>query len=250
MRQFTALDLYCGAGYGALGLIWAGFRVTGIDFRVFRHYPGNFIQWDITKGLPVNIMDYDFVIASPPCQRHSISTRARGNDWTKHPELVKPTLQLLEPHPVWCVENVPNAPLRADITLTGPSVGLHTLQRKRTFQLSLPLAMSHHILMHPPPSLVPTHLFKTGKAITVTTSMCSNSHFYPRKELGKPGRPTLIETRHCMGIPICFGHAREKTERDKTAQYRAIGEGIAPPMMYHIGMRVKAYLEEQCNNSS
>ena len=35
---------------------------------------------------------------------------------------------------------------------------------------------------------VPRWMWRGGKAITVTTSLCATSHYYPRKRAGLPGR--------------------------------------------------------------
>ena len=43
-------------------------------------------------------------------------------------------------------------------------------------------------------------MWKQGDAVTITTSMCSNSHFYTRKKAGKKGRVGPEEAREVMGI--------------------------------------------------
>ena len=76
MKQLKALDIFCGGGGAAIGMRWAGFEVVGIDIEVHKNYPGDFIQGDI-HDLPVDVMDFDFVWSSPPCQAHSFASKFR-----------------------------------------------------------------------------------------------------------------------------------------------------------------------------
>lgn len=82
--MLKALDLFAGAGGAALGLIDAGFEVTGVDAdpRHRKLYPGTFICGDIDEieGLQVDVdpADFDFVWASPPCQKYSRSVLQPG----------------------------------------------------------------------------------------------------------------------------------------------------------------------------
>lgn len=59
MANPKALDLFCGGGGAARGLIAAGFDV-GIDhdLRCGKHYPGQFIQADLAKGVPLAVEYY------------------------------------------------------------------------------------------------------------------------------------------------------------------------------------------------
>lgn len=134
MTSLRALDLFCGGGGAARGLIAAGFDVVGIDIKDHRKsYPGLFIQGDALRP-PVRLADFDFVWASPPCQAFSPSTpkRTRGS----HPNLVPATRELLASHPYTVMENVPRAPIRPDVVLTGAAVGLPRIIRHRIFETS------------------------------------------------------------------------------------------------------------------
>ena len=131
-----ALDLFCGGGGTALGLFDAGFKeVVGVDIKKPRDYPGDFVQGDV-RELSVRLDEFDFIWASPPCQRFSVSTRSRGNDWKNHPDFIPVTRDLLRDHPFTVIENVMRAPIRADVVLTGPSVGLERIRRTRHFETS------------------------------------------------------------------------------------------------------------------
>ncbi len=64
------IDLYCGLGGWAAGLVSNGFDVTGYDILNFSgYYPGRFIQADILK--PIDFPDADAIVANPPCTEFS-----------------------------------------------------------------------------------------------------------------------------------------------------------------------------------
>lgn len=129
-----ALDLFCGGGGAALGMIAAGFDVTGVDIepKHAKVYPGKFVCGDATNP-PFDLADFDFVWASPPCQHASSGTPvwARG----RYSDLIPATRALLVGHPLTVIENVPPAGIRADLKLNGPTVGLDKIERKRHFEL-------------------------------------------------------------------------------------------------------------------
>lgn len=86
-----ALDLCCGLGGWAAGLIAEGWRVIGIDLKDFSaFYPGEFVQadlltWEGWRGLPAKL-----VVASTPCEeftRHSMP-------WTRAKNPPQPSLAL------------------------------------------------------------------------------------------------------------------------------------------------------------
>ena len=117
----------------------------------------------------------------------------------KHPNLIPDrSRELLKGHPFTCIENVPQAPMRADLTLYGPQVGLGPtdtldgLWRKRIFELSF-WAWG-----------LPVPKQQPGRHYTIAGSLGCNGHFYRRKAQGKPGTLTLTEGKQTMGIPICF----------------------------------------------
>ena len=211
MRQLKALDLFCGGGGAAIGLKWAGFEVYGIDIEMHRNYPGHFIQADALNP-PVDLMDFDLIWASPPCQLYSVSSRFGNNDWKRHPDLIEPVRELLRPHPWTVIENVPGAPLRYNVVLTGKSVGLERLERRRHFECSF-------MMFYPKPERLERWKWTMGIAGTITKSMCSSSHFYHRKANGLPGRIPNAVAKGIMGIPVIYKMTNAE-----------IGEAVAPPM--------------------
>ena len=209
MSKPLALDLFCGGGGACIGMQWAGFEVVGIDIKPRPNYPGHFIQADV-HNLPVSINDFSFVWASPPCQRFSFGSKYGNNDWQRHPNYIPFIQDLFSSHPYTCIENVVGAPIRKDVVLTGVSMGLPYLERRRHFEVSF-------LCLHPKPQRVEREHWKRGLAITVTKSMSSSSHWYNRKALGIPGKPRKCEVKAVMGIP----QAQEMT-------YNELGEAIPP----------------------
>lgn len=136
------LDLFCGAGGATKGYQRAGFYVVGVDIRPQPHYCGDeFIQMDVSQYGPrlLEIRDFDVVHASPPCQSYS-KTRAilRGKGLTpRYEPLIDETRALLQWSGVpWVIENVPGAPLRHPLVLSGQMFGLRVI-RRRLFESSL-----------------------------------------------------------------------------------------------------------------
>lgn len=131
------LDLFCCEGGAAMGYHRAGFDVVGVDHKPMDRYPFEFIQGDALQLLadPVFLDGFDAIHASPPCQAYAAVTAWRG-DQSTHPDLVPPTLALLEAQPrPWIVENVEGAPIRPDYILCGSQFGLR-IRRHRWFQTS------------------------------------------------------------------------------------------------------------------
>ena len=183
-----ALDLFCGGGGACEGLMRAGFHVVGVDIvaKHGKNYPGEFIHGDALKP-PVDLSQFDMIWASPPCQRFSVSTNGANRD--KHQDLIPQTRNVLAGHPFTVIENVPPAPIRPDLILTGPMFGLDRIVRRRKFELSF-------FCLGPPP----VYPASNKDLVTITTSMSSNNHFYRRKAQGLPGRLTAAEARDVMGI--------------------------------------------------
>lgn len=129
------LDLFCGAGGAGMGYHRAGFEVIGVDINPQPNYPfefhrANALRTDVEWAL------FDAVHASPPCQRY---IRSGNVDRSKHPDLLGPTRTLLEASGLpWVIENVPGAPMRADVLLCGSMFGLE-VRRHRWFESNVSL---------------------------------------------------------------------------------------------------------------
>jgi DNA (cytosine-5)-methyltransferase 1 len=133
-----ALDLFCCGGGAGMGLHQAGFEVVGVDIDPQPRYPFAFIQAD---ALTYPLEGFDFIWASPPCQRFTKASKLQGNT---HPDLIAPMRERLTAAGVpWAIENVPGAPLLNPIELCGQMFGLE-LYRHRLFECSFPVEAPHH----------------------------------------------------------------------------------------------------------
>lgn len=136
-----ALDLFCKAGGASKGLHDAGFDVVGVDWEPQPRYPFTFVQADATRP-PFDLGAFAFIWASPPCQKFSINTPAERR--AAHPDLIDPIRKLLvQSGRPWVIENVPLAPIRPDLILTGEMFGLPTYRRRHFETNFLILAPPH-----------------------------------------------------------------------------------------------------------
>lgn len=109
----------------------AGHEVIGVDITDNHQYPFDFVHSDVF-ALPVEFFEqFDFIHASPPCQRYSWSAKR----WHKEfPDLIDKTRMLLErTSKPYMIENVVGAPLRNDLMLCGEMFNLRVL-RHRIFE--------------------------------------------------------------------------------------------------------------------
>ena len=201
--------------------------IVGIDNNrnCGKRYPFDFVLADALSP-PLDLMDFDFIWASPPCEGFSSASNGSKKNGVEYIDLLTPTRSMIADHPCYCIENVPNAPMRPDLILTGPSVGLENVQRLRLFEFN-PAWFIYNFFIAPHPALVPRYKFKNGEALTVTTSMGSNNTFYARKANGLPGKAPNHEVKRKMGIPKQFDMT--------TAE---IGRAVPPPFAQFIGERV------------
>jgi DNA (cytosine-5)-methyltransferase 1 len=145
------LDLFCGAGGGAMGYYKAGFtEIIGIDHRKQKRYPFEFVQSDAMEILQDTefLKQFDLIHASPPCQRYSCSTKANGTA-ENHPDLLPKVRELLiKSEKPYVIENVPGAPMVNYLNLCGTMFkGLNVI-RHRWFEcnplLIIPPACCNH----------------------------------------------------------------------------------------------------------
>lgn len=211
-----ALDLFCGAGGATKGLQRAGFHVTGVDIKRQPRYCGDaFVQADALDP-PLNLTTFGLIWASPPCQRFSTLTIARGL-CHRHPDHIEAIRELLiKSGSNYCIENVPLAPLRTTVVLTGDMFGLDTYRRRHFETDFLVLAQQPGRPFGP--------ISRAG-AETICGHPGGHSRRDRRGELRKRG--TLARWREVMGIEWMNG--------------REIVEAVPPAYAEFIG---RAYLRQ------
>lgn len=133
-----------------MGYHRAGFNdITGVDIKPQPHYPFKFIQGDALEYLAEHGTEYDFIHASPPCQRYSLgSTRWDGIEYRPH-LLPETEIKLLNLGIPFVVENVERAPfMLPTITLCGIQFKLNVI-RHRKFSSNILLLGVPHLWKHP-----------------------------------------------------------------------------------------------------
>lgn len=128
-----ALDLFCCAGGAGMGLHRAGFDVHGVDIEPQPNYPFGFTQGD---ALAQDLTGYDFVWASPPCQKHTAINHGKKGELACFIAATRAKLK------AWggpfIIENVPGAPLENPVMLCGSMFELGVL-RHRLFESNVAL---------------------------------------------------------------------------------------------------------------
>lgn len=120
-----------------MGLHQAGFDVTGVDIKYRKNYPFDILVTDCLALGRDFLSLFDFVWASPCCQRFSVATPADRK--AGHPDQIEDIRQMLAGlNALTAIENVPGAPLRPDVVMTGCQFGLKTY-RRRHFELNFPM---------------------------------------------------------------------------------------------------------------
>ena len=146
------LDLFCGAGGATRGYQMAGFEMDGVDIKPQPRYVGErFFQADALEFVAEHGHEYDFIHASPPCQKHVKGLAAVNlglGRKAEHVDLIGPTRTILQSLGIpYVIENVEGAPLLNPIRLCGSSFGL-AIRRHRLFESPLllsPLPCRHDL---------------------------------------------------------------------------------------------------------
>lgn len=118
-----------------MGLHRAGFDVTGVDIAPQRRYPFKFIQAD-AMAPPVALSDFDFIWASPVCKFYTRTAVCRRRSGYEYPDQIADVRAMLSSSgALWCIENVPTAPIRPDLVLDGTMFPELNVIRRRHFEL-------------------------------------------------------------------------------------------------------------------
>lgn len=139
-----ALDLYCGAGGATKGLQRAGFHVTGVDLHPQPRYCGD--AFHCADALTFPLEGFDFIWASPPCQRYSAGA-AKWKTSDNHPHHI-PVIRerIIAAGRPYVIENIPaaRAHLLDPVMLCGTQFDLGVF-RHRLFECSfLVRPLPHH----------------------------------------------------------------------------------------------------------
>lgn len=150
------LDLFCGAGGASDGYHQAGFEVVGVDIKPQPHYPYEFILADALWFLDQlyewpNLINFDVIHASPPCQGYSKSVTSKDSKWVNtrgrnEPRLIKPLREkFLKLNIPYVIENVTGA----HESLISPSLLCGTMfelpiARHRLFETSFAVNQPKH----------------------------------------------------------------------------------------------------------
>jgi len=153
------LDLFCGAGGAAMGLhrAWPDAEIVGVDIKPQLNYPFTFVQAD---AMTFDVIGFDFIWASPPCQRYSCVTPKTHRNG--HPDLLVGVrdrllgLRAVDKIP-YVLENVVGARkhLLVPMMLCGSMFNLRC-RRHRLFQLGFPCASPPKKCDHAKPILLVT----------------------------------------------------------------------------------------------
>lgn len=165
-----------------MGLHRAGFEVEGWDIAPQKNYPFTFHLGD---ALGADLTGFDLVWASPPCQAYTVASQVHRNAGKVYPDLLSDTREKLTASgKLWIIENVPGAPMRADVILCGSMFGLN-LVRHRLFETNFPDLILTPPCQHP---ILPVTVCGHGTPSWVRKRMKGTAVF------------TSKEKREAMGI--------------------------------------------------
>lgn len=186
--HLSGLDLFCGGGGMTAGFMAHGHHMTGVDIQNMHGvYPGTFVRMDALTYLEKNHGRYDFIIASPPCQRDCTLT-AGTNKGHRYPTYTVETMAMLRDiGKPYIIENpLGNTPLRRDLMLCGETFGLRVI-RHRLFEIggfSVPQ---------------PEHIPHRGRTKGWRHGTLYDGYYYAVYGRGG-GKGTIDEWRKAMGI--------------------------------------------------
>lgn len=216
------LDLFCCSGRASVGYrrVWPHAEFVGVDIKDQPRYPGTFWHEDAMDVLrmPKWLADFDFIHASPPCQRYSDLAKRNGNahEW---PDLIGPVREALQASGLpYVIENVEGAPLVNPVTLCGTMFpGLRVL-RHRQFEANFPIEQPEH----PPHPLV----FTYDKRKAHYGKLDQDTSFV---QVTGGGNARLANKLDAMGVT------------DRLTSHE-INEAIPPAYAEHVGRSLQAHL--------
>lgn len=187
-------------------------RIYGVDIEPQKRYPFNFYQADVFEWAAFEWRDFDFIWASPPCQRFSDLAKRNGNGH-EHPDLIGTVrVKLIQSGRPYIIENVDNAPLISPQMLCGTMFGLKVF-RHRIFETSFGWDAPQH----------KPHAGSTG------------THRYPYKSVG--GYVQVTGGGNCT-----VAEAKAAMEIDWMTKAE-LNEAIPPAYSRFLGEQFKRYQE-------
>jgi SAM-dependent methyltransferase len=75
IRAMKVLDLFCGLGGWSRAFHEAGYECFGVDIKNHGYEYGQFIEADLNEWTPPPGLEFDIVLASPPCAEFSQSKK-------------------------------------------------------------------------------------------------------------------------------------------------------------------------------
>ncbi|WP_438306583.1 DNA methylase (plasmid) [Streptomyces sp. HUAS TT11] len=211
MKRPRVLDLFCCAGGAAMGYHLAGFEVVGVDIQPRPNYPFRFIQGDALDAMREMCQEFHLVHASPPCQRHTALTKGtnRGREYA---DFLDEMRELCLWYGVdWVIENVPGAPMRADLNLCGEMFDLGVI-RHRQFEIGW---------IGSPPARQPVHRRHRGPVRGWRHGVYRDGPYIAAYGKGG-GKGNVAEMQQAMGITWTSVH-EELTEAIPPAYTAYIG---------------------------
>ena len=219
------LDLFACAGGAAVGYTRAGFDVWGVDIEWRKAYPYPLLVADALAvlGDKAFVGMFDAIHASPPCQENSRTRCLReaqgGSVKENGQDLLAPVREALEAiGKPYVIENVPDAPMRADLVLCGTQFGLgiwrdgerRPLKRHRWFESNIDLSELALPCQH-----------DTGRPLGV--------YGRPSDNIPKGGQTAknVDEAQRLMGI-------------DWMSRWDDLKEALPPLYTHHIGCQLHA----------
>jgi DNA (cytosine-5)-methyltransferase 1 len=242
------LDLFCGAGGAAIGIDQAldtahiPHEIVGVDRAPQPNYPFSFLRADVMElmmelvldrvGMSPRLAEYDFVWASPPCQRYSVATPEASR--RKHPDLIPLVRHMLMAHGIpFVIANVVGArsKMRRPVMLCGSmfqnnvtetkffirrhrlfeACGFQIRQRNCRHGKDQVFDITGHLskfgIYQSPKHFRPNHGAALGllgipveydmTAREITQAVPPAYSKYVMQEFLRPERPTLIKERRC-----------------------------------------------------
>ena len=193
-----------------MGLHRAGFEVVGVDTKQQPNYPFEFHQAD---ALTFSLDGFDFVWASPPCQKFTAARTLQGR---QHPDLIEPIRKrLIASGLPYVIENVPGAPLINPVTLCGLALGLN-VKRHRLFEASFPLEGTSCPKGHPGDWLIVFGYSALRRSRGQGTG--------PKKDRGKSKGKSVPHAETCAAMGIDWMSRTEISQAIPPAYAKYIGD--------------------------